>query len=224
MSVLIIVPVLQRPERVAPLLNSIEAATPEPHSVLFVCTEHDDEEHDAIVDVSGEMLILPGARQPGDYARKINAAYRWPQFTEPNLFLAADDLVFHPGWYSTAADLLSETVQVVGTNDLGNARVMGGRHSTHTLVTRRYCDQRGTIDGPGEVLHEGYNHWYVDDEFIQTAQARGTFAPCLESIVEHLHPAWNKGPEDAVYRLGQSKSSRDRRIYEGRQPRIATAA
>lgn len=222
MSVLIIVPVLRRPHGVAPLIESIEAATPSPHRVVFVCTEDDHAERDAVEAAGADMLVLPGRRQPGDYARKINFAYR--ESEEPVLFLAADDLIFHPGWYETASALFSDTIQVVGTNDLGNQRVMNGGHSTHTLVTRRYCDERGTIDRPGEVLHEGYGHWYVDDEFIQTAQARGAFAPCLESIVEHLHPAWKKGEPDAIYRLGQSKSSADRRIYSQRKNRIHAAA
>lgn len=222
MSLLIIVPVLQRPDRVVSLIASIEAATPAPHRTLFVCTEDDWPQREAVAAAGASMLIAPGSRKPGDYASKINLAYR--SSDEPHLFLAADDLVFHPGWYEKASALLTDAIQVVGTNDLGNQRVMNGGHSTHTLVTRQYCDERGTIDGPGAVLCEQYNHWYVDDEFIQTAQARGAFAPCLESVVEHLHPAWKKGEEDAVYRLGQSKSAKDRRIYRQRQPRIASAA
>jgi hypothetical protein len=46
---------------------------------------------------------------------------------------------------------------------------MAGRHSTHSLVTRDYVERFGTIDEAGVVLHEGYPHEFVDDEFVQTA-------------------------------------------------------
>lgn len=221
-ELVIVVPVLRRPHRVEPLLEAFRASTPGLHRMLFVCTGDDTPEQDAVVAAGAEMIVVPGARRPGDYARKINLAYR--ETTEPLLFLAADDLVPRPGWFESATALITDTVEVIGTNDLGNQRVMNGGHSTHTLVTRKYVDERGTIDGPGEVLHEGYNHWYVDDEFIQTAQARDAFAPCLASIVEHLHPAWDKGEQDDVYRIGERRARADRQIYTRRQKKIAAAA
>lgn len=211
MSVAILIPVLKRPDRAAPLVASIEAATPEPHRVVFICTEDDLAEQEACRATGATVLVLPGPRESGDYSRKINYGYR--HTTEPVLFLGADDITFTPGWYSTAAALVSDQIQVVGTNDLGNQRVMNGDHSTHTLVTRKYVDEQGTLDGPGEVLHEGYGHWYCDDEFIQTAQKRDAFAPCLESIVEHFHYYWKKTPRDETYRLGEQNKNADKRLY-----------
>ena len=212
---------LRRPHRVEPLLTSIAAATPEPYRALFVCTADDHAEQDAIRAINGDLVILPGSHQSGDYARKINFGYRMS--TEPLLFLAADDLSFRSGWLERAAACLSETIHVVGTNDLGNDRVRDGRHATHSVVRRSYVDERGTIDGPGAVLCERYHHWYVDDEFIQTAQARGAFAACLDSIVEHLHPDFQKGPYDDVYELGTSHTTHDERVFHQRLDRIRAA-
>jgi hypothetical protein len=42
-------------------------------------------------------------------------------------------------------------------------------------------------DGPGIVCHEGYRHWFVDDEITVAAQLRGVFQAALGSHVEHLH-------------------------------------
>lgn len=215
MSLAIIIPVLRRPHRVAPTVSSFEAATPEPHRLVFVCTEDDLATIHAVRDAGLDPLILPGKWRRGDYARKMNHGYR--STTEDVLFLAADDVVPAPGWYTIASQLLSDQIQVVGTNDLGNQRVMNGVHSTHTLVTRKYVDEQGTVDGPGEIFCEGYNHWYVDDEFIQTAQMRGAFAPCLESVVEHFHYYWKKEPKDETYRLGEKYKNNDKRLYAKRK-------
>jgi hypothetical protein len=214
-ATLIVVPVLHRPHRVAPLLASIDAATPEAHRVLFVLTRGDGDEFAAVAATGAHrMVVAPNPR--GDYARKVNAAYR--DSIEPFLFLAADDLHFHPGWLTEAlAVMADETVGVVGTNDLGNARVVAGQHSTHSLVRRSYVERWGTIDEPGKILHEGYPHEYVDDEFVQTAMSRRAFRPCLTSIVEHLHPNWGKAPTDPLYEQQHARMRLGRKIYWRRQ-------
>jgi hypothetical protein len=109
-------------------------------------------------------------------------------------------------------------VEVVGTNDLGNPLVMRGEHSTHTLFTRRYINERsGVLDEPNKVLHEGYPHEYCDDEFIQTAKARGCFAMALDSHVEHMHWAWKKGQIDPVYRAAMAKTSIGAALFKERR-------
>lgn len=213
MSLLIIVPVLRRPHRVEPLLASIEAATPQPHRILFVCTPDDHTEIDAIEAAGPEHIIGP-PHAPGDYARKSNLAYTVSD--EPLLFLAADDLEFHPDWFERATARLADGIGVVGTNDLCNRRTRQ-QHSTHSLVTRAYIDEFGTIDEPGKVLHEGYPHEFVDDELVQTAQHRGAYAHAEDSYVEHLHPMNNKAPMDDLYAEQANRMRVGRRIFEGRR-------
>ena len=132
----------------------------------------------------------------GNYAKKINRAVA--ATTEPLVFLGADDLRFHPGWFEAAKARLTPGIGVVGTNDLLSKRVMAGEHSTHSLVTRAYVAQ-GTIDDPTKLLHEGYPHEFVDDEFIETAVHRRAFVHAADSVVEHLHPFGGKAPTDALY-------------------------
>jgi hypothetical protein len=211
---LIVVPVLRRPHRVAPLIESIDAATPGPHRTLFVCSPDDHAEHAAVDAAGGERLTVDWPPGRGDYARKINAAYR--QSTEPLLFFGADDLHFHPDWLPAAVAQLTEGVGVVGTNDLGNVRVISGDHATHFLVTRGYCD-RGTIDEPDGPLHEGYHHNFVDDEFLATARLRNAVAMATDSHVEHLHPHWKKSEMDDTYRKGLNRFDADRRHYNSRR-------
>ena len=210
MRLVILTPVLGRPHRVQPLLESIAAATPERHRVLFIA-DPDDRETVAAVQASGAGLLIHG----GTYPEKINAGVRatW----EPLLFLGADDLHYHPGWLAAAEAHLSASVGVVGVNDLGTRRVREGRHATHFLVSRFYASARGSIDRPGHILHEGYGHQWTDDEFVATARARGAIAFATDSVVEHLHPRRGKAEDDDTYRKGRRTALADRRLFQSRE-------
>lgn len=211
-SVAIIVPMLGRPHRVEPLLASIEAATPEPHRVVFVATPGDPAET-AIRD-AGHQPLLVKYEKKGDYARKIQAGI--DATTEPLIFTGADDLQFHPGWLPAARAAMTDGIGVVGTNDLCNPRVIRGEHATHFLVARWYV-QLGTIDQPGVLFHHGYRHEYTDDELVGTARRRGAWAFSPDSIVEHLHPMGGKTPMDVLYAQQGMRLNASRALYQRRR-------
>ena len=83
-------------------------------------------------------------------------------------------------------------------------------------MAREYVD-RGTIDEPGKLLHEGYPHEYVDDEFVQTAKKRGAWAFAEASIVEHLHPSWGKAPRDKLYDAQRQRMNAGRVVLNRRR-------
>jgi len=218
-STVVLVPVLRRPGRVELLARSLAEATPEPHRLLFLASTDDAPTLEAIEAIGAGVLTIPPQAR-GDYPAKINHGYR--HSVEPFLFLGADDLRFHPGWLSAALAAMDDpAIGVVGTQDLApTPRAQSGEHATHFLVRRSYADDRGTIDVPGEILHPGYWHEFVDDELIATARARHawTFAPT--SIDEHLHPSWGKAETDALYsnqparmRFGRTLFARRRRLW-----------
>lgn len=212
MQLVVLVPMLGRAHRVVPLLESIRATCEA--RVLFLVSPGDVTVH-AAVDRAGCERLTVAKLPSGDYARKINAGYR--HTTEELLFLAADDLLFHSGWFEAALAHLGPGIGVVGTNDLGSPRVMRGEHATHSLVTRSYVDQFGTVDEPGLVLHEGYPHEYVDDELVGTAKHRGAWAFAVESHVEHLHPNWGKARSDALYAQQRSRMRAGAALYQQRR-------
>lgn len=219
-QVAILVPVLGRPHRVMPLVENIDAVTPEDHRTVFIVSANDDAERDALTYVDDRpgvaVLTVPwDGGIPGDYARKINAGFRFTD--EPYLFQGADDVRFHAGWFHAAWRQLGSRFCVCGTNDLYNPRVLRGAHSTHSLFTRSYIDKRGTVDEVGKVLHEGYPHEYCDDEFVRTARSRGVFCVATDSIVEHLHPYAGKAPRDWVYDLGHSRVMGGKAVFEARE-------
>lgn len=200
-ATLIVVPVLARPWRIRPVLESIKKATLNP-KVLLVASSHDTQVHLACAEASQIIADMAWLHIPyqecGDYARKIQYGYLISN--DPFLFCAADDLEFHPGWLEAAMEPMADpNIGVVGTQDLGNGRVLHGEHSTHSLVRRSYVDRFGLIDQPGVVMNPDYPHEHSDDELVETAKFRKAWAFAPGSIVEHLHPAWGKAEWDPLY-------------------------
>lgn len=219
-EVAVLIPVLNRPERVEPLIASLEESLVEVEAFpYFMASPGDLDEHVALMDAKAAHTIVSWPRGQGDYAKKINFGVK-RLTTEPWLFLGADDLRFERGWLDQAISLATRhRKRVVGTNDLGNQAVILGRHSTHSLVARSYIEEHGTIDEQGVCLHEEYDHQYVDNEFIETAVARGEFVHSRLSVVEHLHPHWGKAPDDATYALALAEMDQDRRLFVKRRRR-----
>ena len=210
----VVIPVLRRPHRVAPLLESLIDSR-QPCWPLFVCTNGDAEEIEAVRQTGMAYLVIP-PNERGDYACKIQAGFE--HTSDPFIFTGADDLNFHKGWLEAALRCMEDpAIGVVGTNDLGNSRVMEGRHSTHSLVRRTYVEQHGTIDQPGQVLHPGYWHEYVDDELVQTAKVRKAWAFAEDSVVEHLHPNWGKSDMDPLYDEQYTRMIVDKPLFKRRR-------
>jgi glycosyltransferase involved in cell wall biosynthesis len=219
-DVSIFVPVLNRPHNAARQVHDIMEATTTDFEIMFISTVNDVDQIDVCKALARSysfvrhFSITP--QKTGDYAKKINRAFL--ESDAPWIFTGADDLHFHPGWYEAAITAYAATGKsVVGTNDLGNKRVINGEHSTHSLVRRWYVDTYGTIDEDGKVLHEGYPHEFVDDEFIETARARDEFVHAHRSVVEHMHPLWGKAPTDHLYDAQSRRMAQGRRIYHQRR-------
>lgn len=208
----LLLPVLNRPQNAAKVVESIRAATIVPYRITFICSTGDDAEIEACR-LTGETVIeVEGGDH--EYARKINAGVIVT--VADFVFLGADDLAFRPGWDRAAIHRFHATNKpVIGTNDLGNPSVMAGLHATHSLVHRSYIEQ-GSIDDPDRLLHEGYHHNWVDTEFIATAKHRDAFVFAADSVVEHLHPFWRKSADDEVYALGRRLYGQDRRLFDKR--------
>lgn len=218
----VLAPVLRRPERVVPFVDRFTVCDHGTDARLeLLCSRGDVAEIAACqqaADIHDQVTarVLPGPWRPGDWARKLN----WAMSDAPDewFLLGADDLVFHPGWAAAVMRAHDRSQAcVVGTNDTANPRVVRGQHSTHPAVHRDYREC-GTADQAGIVLHEGYGHQFVDDELVQTARVRGTFAFAHDAIVEHHHPDWGTADRDATYDLGQSMFDRDRTLFLQRQP------
>jgi glycosyltransferase involved in cell wall biosynthesis len=210
----VIVPVLHRPQNIEPLMKSLLASTGLAR-VWFVVEDGDDEVALEAVRCGGRVYF-----ESGSFAKKVNFAFNRlrNQGPAPWVFLAGDDVRFRPGWLDHAQEVARRYgAQVVGTNDLANPRVMRGEHATHMLISRDYVEEHGSSwDGAGVVCHEGYRHWFVDDEIVSVAKRRGVFQVSLASEVEHLHPMVGKAENDAIYDLGAEHSKQDEELFKAR--------
>jgi hypothetical protein len=133
----VIVPVLRRPQNAAPFMRSLRASTG--LATVYAVADDDDPETAEAWAAAGAQVIV-GDRVT--FARKVNLGYQ--KTSEPWLFLTGDDVKFHPGWLDHAQHVAGELkADVVGTNDLGNPRVLAGEHATHLLVRRSYVVEVG---------------------------------------------------------------------------------
>jgi glycosyltransferase involved in cell wall biosynthesis len=205
--VAILVPILNRPHKIAECVRNIEDNTPEPHRIVFGVSET-DEASKAVLDESGlEYLTIP---EPGTYARKINTLYK--ATVEPYVFLAADDYRFTPGWLTNALRGMRDVEGVVAVDDLCN------NLGTCCLVSRKYIEEQGgTADTPSMIFHDGYRHNFCDMELYETAKSRGRYRWCGDSIVEHQHHIVGKSAHDPTYALGDSSYAQDEALYVSRQ-------
>lgn len=215
----ILIPVLGRPHRAEAVAASAYDVATVQTRLTFVCSPDDDEQIDACrnVDVADTIVVSwePGG---GDYARKINYA---ASLTDAEyIFTGADDLVFRPGWDEAALLALGDN-GVCGTNDYGNPAVMRGDHSTHSLVSMKYVQDPGATysDGPGVVLHEGYDHQQIDNELVHAALVRGQWVFSRGPGVEHHHPMWKQYGVgmDATYEKALRGGKVDQRLYGQRR-------
>jgi len=208
-AVAVIVPVMRRPQNAAPFMRSLVLTT-EQATVYAIADADDTDTADAWRDAGATVITSTGTT----FAVKVNDGYR--ATSEPWLFIVGDDVRFHPGWLSNALGH-ADGFDVVGTNDLLTGRVVTGQHATHFFLRRTYVDTVGASwDGPGVVCHEGYHHWFVDDELVGAARQRGVWRSALCSIVEHVHPLNGGAPTDEVYELGQSHATEDQLTWTER--------
>jgi hypothetical protein len=210
----VIVPVLRRPASAAPFMASL-AASGAPLARVYAVADADDADTAQAWKEAGAQVLTWHGPSPGTFAQKVNIGYR--ATSEPWLLLAGDDVKFHAGWLDHAQHAARDGADVIGTNDLHNPRALAGEHSPPLMIRRAYVDEQGASwDGPRVIAHEGYRHWYVDDEIVTAAKQRGAWQMAAHAKIEHLHPLWGLAPGDATYQLGQSSAEADREVFARR--------
>lgn len=209
----VFVPVLGRPDNVQSLLESLHANSEIPHRVLFMCSPGDEAQIEVCMRSGEDVRVVSWDPAHADYPKKMNAAFR--ETSNPWMLLGADDISFEKGWDTEALHVAERTsAAVVGTNDVAHPDVRRGLTSTHPLVSRRYVTEYGgSLDGPGVLIHEGYDHNYCERELVGLAQSRQMWAFARKSIVRHRHPCWGTAPIDDTYRKPQASIGLDHQLF-----------
>ncbi len=240
-AVAVLCPVLSRPQNVAPLVESFLATTEPGEAMLyFVGSDSDGPQKKAVEDAHNQHPTR--VAWLGRYAENLTDAevftyaeslnYGFEHTDEPWVLCIGDDVRFHDGWLDQARKLSGEW-DVIGTNDtfpgrVKNPRVASGSHADHFFVRRAYVEEHGSsLEGPGILAPEVYRHWFTDREIVDLARARGVFSPCLDSVVEHLHPGYDGDEEarknDPTYMLGLKNAEVDQETFMDRVPLIEMA-
>lgn len=188
----ILVPSLNRPQRLRFVIDNIHANTPEPHRILFCVS---DEESADILQAEKEWFIWDAEDEDRRYVTRMNKLVRLPLAEECEaLFFGSDDVIHHDGWLTKALRQLEHHALVV-VNDGHNP------NGTQALIRTEYLSL-AVFDSPGDAFHHGYQHNFADTEQHFTAFKRGEYGRAMESHVEHLHPVFqsaNAAPWDDTY-------------------------
>lgn len=218
----VLVPVLRRPQNVRPFIESLRQFSTRLNSIMFLCSQSDTEEIMEVKLNKGNAVMCEWKPGRGDYARKMN--YGFALTDSPYVFLAADDISFTKNWDSEVLAVAeSSAAGVIATNDCANPSVKRGEFGTHCLVRRSYVDIMGaSLEGPGHLLSETYDHNFVDRELCHLADERGLYAFAEKSHVVHMHPHWGTAKMDATYRKGTAQFRQDRRLFLRRMRGLPT--
>ena len=222
----VLVPVLNRPANVEPLVTSFLTGCFDNARLIFISEVGDIEEREAISRIANFTRITEVSSLD---------AHTWPEKTNLGVecitadwyLFGADDIRFTPGWWEATEQLRNNpAISVIGTNDQqldgsgGNPRVQVEQLVIHPLVRATYIRDHGTIDQPGVAVHPGYSHWCCDDELLWTAKLRGAYAYCPEAHIPHMHPYFGAGEMDDVYRAGEANSEADMALWADRAVRL----
>lgn len=226
-SCAVIVPVLARPNRVLPLVESFVRSNQDAR-LYFVVDDCDAAELQAIskaAEVFGDHVatIKTGSQEPTTFAIKCNIGYR--QTSERWLLFIGDDVSFGNQWLVRALLAFEQTGrQFISTNDLANPHVMSGEHAIHPIVARAYIDEMGSsFDGPGVVACEEYHHNFVDNEWTAKAKQDGEYIFAKACYIRHHHPVFDTTQKhDATYERGMQKITADELTWRGRRARFVT--
>jgi len=208
----VLIPVLARPQNAEPLIVSLMQSSSVSCRTLFLCSEGDEAQIEACL-ATGEDVLVADFGEQHQYPKKMNKGFERTE--QPFLLLASDDLDFKQGWDELTLQMAEATgAGVIGTNDKANRLVVKGQFSTHPLVRRSYVEEQGgSLDGPGILVSESYDHNFVDRELCHLAQARKQWAFAQNAEIVHRHPAWGTAPQDATYEKGRLNFGVDQELF-----------
>lgn len=173
----ILIPSLNRPQRLEELVQNIHSATSDEHALLFCVSDDQSKE---ILTSLGEWFLDDSEGTDRRYVTRMNKLIEHIADAE-FVFFGSDDVIHHPGWLRDAKKALQGPLQLVVVNDLRN------QNGTQALIRTEYLEH-AVFDAPGLAFHPGYLHNFADTEQFYTAGKRGVYGRALNSYVEHLHP------------------------------------
>jgi hypothetical protein len=212
-KVAVLIPTLGRPQKMRENVENLYDVTKKDEiDIVFIVEKDDTPSIEMSRNLDAITLINQRCKS---FAGAVNTAVR--TLTHNYFFGASDDFLFHENWLPPLMNL-SEYFGMVGPEDLGNPDVRAGKIAVSYLISRNYIP-RACVGFPEDLLFEGYRHNFTDTELTATAIANGEYAFCPDSIVEHMHPFFNKSAVDDTYQLSLNHmdNSHDATLFESRK-------
>lgn len=206
----ILLPSLNRPEQVVRCVNSLRGTTDWRLVDIKVMIDLDDKASEKALD-GMPIEVVYTTNKKGSIAAWNEMLGLFDNYAA--YVAAADDLVFHQGWYAAtmrALQLLGGD-GMVGFNDL---HYDGEKEwATHWLGTRDFL-----IDHNGGVIYAPhYGSWWCDPEVNDRARAVGKYIWAKDAIVEHLHADYGKAEYDPTYTNATKYHAKDTETYKTRK-------
>jgi glycosyltransferase involved in cell wall biosynthesis len=216
----VLVPVLGRPQNAQKVVDSLDGSIRGRTDIelIFIASAGDVDQLGACLG-TGRLTLIANWEPEHDYARKMNYALAYT--SADWVLLGSDDITFEPGWDVEMLRVAEGGKRVIGSNDKAN-RLVYQKHlfSTHTLVARSYIEDPGaSLDGPGSLVSEAYDHNFCDRELAGLAQFRGEWVMAPRAIIRHSHPGFGTAPQDATYEKGRKTFLDDQVIFWERSER-----
>lgn len=187
----VVIPSLNRPGKLRDCLEQLLTASPE---VEVIVAAHPDDK--ATQRMVKRLAVVKLVTTPGTSveAWNIGAAAASGDY----LVLGADDLWFYDGWYEAALEAMAKLGGhgLVAFNDLSP---LAGRLATHYMVSRNYA----VNEWGGFLAAPYYKKQWIDNEATHRARRDERFIYAEDSVVEHMHPVWDKGENDSTYQMAE---------------------
>jgi glycosyltransferase involved in cell wall biosynthesis len=189
MKVSVVIPSLNRPERLKKTIVSLLSTSPEVE-IIAVLSSDDLESHAVVKSFEVVRIIDQDDAHSAVEAWNMGAAAA----NGDCLVLGADDLRFCDGWLDAATESLAQinNYGLVAFNDLSP---MAGELATHYMVTRNYA----VNEWGGVLAIPTYKQQWLDNEATTRAVRDQCFVYAEDAVVEHLHPIWKKADNDTTY-------------------------
>lgn len=196
-----------RPERAELCVQQLRETTPGHDLEIVAAVDADDETAKRLEPLVDVLLYEDDFRGPaGAWNDCLRAS------TGDPVVLAADDLVWTPGWLDAALERLREFEGgwgLVGFNDGHWTADL----STHYLMSRRFIVE---VLG-GVVAWDCYPHSFTDAEANERAKAAGRYVWCEEAIVRHEHWIFGDRPQDGTDTRELGRHGEARAMFEARR-------
>jgi hypothetical protein len=192
----VLVPTLNRPERVISLLNSHQQHSK--YSRLFFVIS----DKDTLKVIKGYDHLWFDA----EYVGKINKAYK--QIKTKYCMLGADDIEFSPDWdIRLMKHFNNPKINVVGGIDDWPIS-QSGVHTSHPVVRTSYFNL---------PLYQGYIHYMGDIELNQRAWKDNSIIIDKKVYIPHKHTVNKKAANDTTYQRSSKIIDKDKQLYLSRR-------